>query len=38
MKRECGSTDLIPKMGLSDGIIHYMYDEYLKKDKNFLGH
>ena len=29
---------LVPKMGLSDGIIHYMYDEYLKKDKNFLGH
>jgi exopolyphosphatase / guanosine-5'-triphosphate,3'-diphosphate pyrophosphatase len=29
---------LVPKMGLSDGIIHYMYDEYLKKDKHFLGH
>lgn len=27
---------IVPKMGLSDGIIHYMYDEYLKKDKYFL--
>lgn len=27
---------IVPKMGLSDGIIHYMYDEYLKKDKHFL--
>jgi len=29
---------VVPKMGLSDGIIHYMYEEYLKKDKNFLDH
>ncbi len=29
---------VVPKMGLSDGIIHYMYNEYLKKDKNFLDH
>ncbi len=27
---------IVPKMGLSDGIIHYMYDQYLKKDKHFL--
>jgi len=27
---------IVPKMGLSDGIIHYMYEEYVKKDKNFL--
>jgi exopolyphosphatase/guanosine-5'-triphosphate,3'-diphosphate pyrophosphatase len=29
---------VVPKMGLSDGIIHYMYEEYLKKDKHFLDH
>lgn len=29
---------IVPKMGLSDGIIHYMYEEYLKKDKHFLDH
>jgi exopolyphosphatase/guanosine-5'-triphosphate,3'-diphosphate pyrophosphatase len=27
---------IVPKMGLSDGIIHYMYDQYVKKDKHFL--
>ncbi len=27
---------IVPKMGLSDGIIHYMYEEYLKRDKYFL--
>jgi len=27
---------IVPKMGLSDGIIHHMYEEYLKKDKHFL--
>jgi exopolyphosphatase/guanosine-5'-triphosphate,3'-diphosphate pyrophosphatase len=27
---------MVPKIGLSDGIIHYMYEEYLKKDKHFL--
>jgi exopolyphosphatase/guanosine-5'-triphosphate,3'-diphosphate pyrophosphatase len=29
---------VVPKIGLSDGIIHYMYEEYLKKDKHFLDH
>ena len=29
---------IVPRIGLSDGIIHYMYQEYLKKDKNFLDH
>jgi exopolyphosphatase/guanosine-5'-triphosphate,3'-diphosphate pyrophosphatase len=29
---------MVPKIGLSDGIIHYMYEEYLKKDKHFLDH
>jgi exopolyphosphatase / guanosine-5'-triphosphate,3'-diphosphate pyrophosphatase len=29
---------IVPKIGLSDGIIHYMYEEYLQKDKNFLDH
>jgi exopolyphosphatase / guanosine-5'-triphosphate,3'-diphosphate pyrophosphatase len=29
---------VVPKMGLSDGIIHYMYEEYLRKDKHFLDH
>lgn len=29
---------VVPKMGLSDGIIHYMYEEYLKKDRHFLDH
>ena len=27
---------MVPKMGLSDGIIHYMYDQYLNRDKYFL--
>lgn len=27
---------VVPKIGLSDGIIHQMYEEYLKKDKDFL--
>ena len=27
---------MVPKMGLSDGIIHYMYDKYLKKDPHFI--
>ena len=29
---------IVPKIGLSDGIIHYMYEAYLQKDKNFLDH
>ena len=29
---------IVPKIGLSDGIIHSMYEEYLQKDKNFLDH
>lgn len=29
---------LVPKRGLSDGIIHSMFEEYLKKDKEFLSH
>lgn len=27
---------IVPKMGLSDGIIHYMYEAYLKKDPHFI--
>lgn len=27
---------MVPKMGLSDGIIHYMYEQYLKKDPHFI--
>lgn len=28
---------MVPKMGLSDGIIRSMYEEYAQKDPNFLG-
>lgn len=27
---------VVPKIGLSDGIIHQMYEQYLEKDKDFL--
>lgn len=31
-------TMMVPKIGLSDGIIHAMYDERVEKDKDFLVH
>lgn len=29
-------TISVPQKGLSDGIIHYMFEEYLKRDEHFL--
>lgn len=29
---------IVPKIGLSDGIIHAMYEDYIKKDKDLLVH